>query len=159
MLTGLQKDKQTESPAALLTKKMMELGTALFFTENDSLLKLPTHVISETEVDEEEQIWFAIPRPAQQIEEFDKELPAKLDFFKKGKEFYIKVVGKAFIISDPAEIKNLTNISEEMRERMQNGKSVAVKVQIRNIECIETVPKPQQNWIQSSKLHLSSLFF
>ena len=63
----------------------MELQSALFFTESSSLLRLPTHVISNVSIDEEGHIWMAIPKPAQRIEEFETEIPAKLDFFKKHK--------------------------------------------------------------------------
>jgi general stress protein 26 len=148
-----------ELQTGILNSKMMELRSALFFTESASLLKLPTHVISDVEIDEKGQIWFAIPRPVQQIEEFDKEMPAKLDFFKKGKEFYVKVRGKALLIADPAEIKDITGISEEMRERMKNDQCIAVKVQIQDAELVDNTPKPSQSWIKATSMQLSSWFF
>src|SRR5438876_11438016 len=101
MTTELQ-----ELQTGVLKSKIMELQSALFFTESSSLVKLPTHVISEAEVDAEGQIWFVIPKPAQHIEAFDKEIPAKLDYFKKGKEFFVKVKGLACLMTDTAEIEN-----------------------------------------------------
>ena len=73
-----------EQQEVILKSKIMELQSALLFTESSSLVKLPTHVISDVEIDEEGQIWFVIPKPIQHIDAFDKEIPAKLDFFKKG---------------------------------------------------------------------------
>src|SRR5882762_4160018 len=84
---------ELELQTGILKSKIVELQSALFFTESSSLVKLPTHVISETEIDAEGQIWFVIPKPAQHIEAFDKEIPAKLDYFQKGKEFFVKVTG------------------------------------------------------------------
>src|ERR1700743_2694098 len=81
----------------ILKSKIMELQSALFFTESKSIVKLPTHVISDIEMDEEGNIWFVIPKPAMHIEAFEKEIPAKLDFFKKGMDFFVKVRGVAYL--------------------------------------------------------------
>ena len=71
----------------LLGEKMKELENALFVSDARSLSKLPTHIVQIAEVDEEGNAWFIIPRPTQVIESFDKQMPAKLEFFKKGKGF------------------------------------------------------------------------
>ncbi|MES1159216.1 MAG: hypothetical protein ABUM51_00520, partial [Bacteroidota bacterium] len=95
---------ELELQTGIMKSKIMELQSALFFTESSSLVKLPTHVISETTIDAEGQIWFVIPKPAQHIEAFDKEIPAKLDYFQKGKEFFVKVTGTAYLITDAMEV-------------------------------------------------------
>ena len=148
-----------ETQAEIIRRKIIELRSALFFTESASLLQLPTHVVMNTEVDEEGNIWFSIPKPAQQIEEFEKEIPAKLDFFKKGNAFFVKVTGKAFLITDAAEIENAAGLSEEMRGRMKEAGSIAVKVKVQDTEFTDNTPKPKQNWIQNSRMQLSSWFF
>lgn len=61
-----------ELQQGMLKSKITELQSALFFTESASIVKLPTHVISDVEMDEEGQIWFVIPRPVQHIEAFEK---------------------------------------------------------------------------------------
>src|SRR5258708_7088174 len=98
--------QEKETQAAFIRSKISELRSALFFTESASLLQLPTHVVKDTEMDEQGNIWFAIPKPAQQIEEFEKEIPAKMDFFKKGNALFVKVTGKAHLITDASEIEN-----------------------------------------------------
>ncbi|HEX9511159.1 MAG TPA: hypothetical protein VF939_11805 [Puia sp.] len=148
-----------ELQTGILKSQIMELQSALFFTESSSLVKLPTHVVSETEVDAEGQIWFVIPKPAQHIEAFDKEIPAKLDYFKKGKEFFVKVTGTAFLITDAAEMESNTSLSAEMRARMKNDQMIAVKVKIQVSELIDNTPKPSKSWLQSSRSQLSSWFF
>lgn len=147
-----------ELQTGVLKSKIMELQSALFFTESSSLVKLPTHVISESEVDAEGQIWFVIPKPAQHIEAFDKEIPAKLDYFKKGNDSFVKITGIASLITDAAEIEN-TSLSADMRSKMQNDQVIAVKVKIQVSELIDNSPKPTKSWFQTSRSQLSSWFF
>ncbi|HZE85237.1 MAG TPA: hypothetical protein VE035_13075 [Puia sp.] len=148
-----------ETQAQMIKRRILELRSALFFTESASLLQLPTHVVMNTEMDEEGNIWFSIPKPAQQIEEFEKEIPAKMDFFKKGNAFFVKVTGKAHLITDANEIENAAGLTIEIRERMKEAGSIAVKVKIQDTEFIDNTPKPKQNWIKSSTMQLSSWFF
>ena len=156
MTTNQTKDAQ----AGIIKSKIMELQSALFFTDSASLLRLPTHVISNVSIDEEGHMWFVIPKPIQKIEEFEKEIPAKLDFFKKGTAFYVKVIGKAVLINDPAELKNNTAISDEMKAKLEKGRSLAVRVSIQDADLVDnTPPKPEQSWIKYSRTQLSSWFF
>jgi hypothetical protein len=148
-----------EIQTGILKSKIMELQSALFFTESASILKLPTHVISDVEMDEEGQIWFVIPRPMQQIEAFEKEIPAKLDFFKKGKDFFVKITGTAFLIADSEEVRNNPALSAAMREKMSDEKVIGVKVTVQKTELVDNSPKPTQNWLQASRSQLSSWFF
>ena len=138
-----------------LKTKIMELQSALFFTESKSIVKLPTHVISDVELDNEGSIWFVIPKPSMHIEAYDKEMPTKLDFFKKGTDFFVKVRGTAFL---QAEINGET-LSAEMRERLTNADVILVKVEVQESELVDNSPKPKQNWLQASRSQLSSWFF
>ena len=138
-----------------LKSKIMELQSALFFTESNSIVKLPTHVISDVELDSEGSIWFVIPKPPMHIEAYDKEMPAKLDFFKKGTDFFVKVRGTAFLQTEATE----ASLSAEMRQRMQGADVILVKVQVQENELVDNSPKPSQNWLQASRSQLSSWFF
>jgi general stress protein 26 len=138
----------TELPIKFLQEKILELQSALFFPDNDSVLKIPTHVINCAEADQDGQIWFMIPRPTQQIHEFEREFPAKLDFFKKGKGFYLKIQGKASIVSNPDCKKE--SIPVEMKQKLKEKQLVAIKVKVQNADYFENVPKPSSsNWIQT----------
>jgi len=148
-----------ETQAQMLKNKMIELQSALFFNDSSSIVKLPTHVISEIEIDEEEQIWFVIPKPVQHIDAFDKEIPAKLDFFKKGMEFFVKVSGTAYIVTDREEIEFHPTLTAEMKERMKGDRVIAMKVRMQDAELIDNSPKPTKNWFQASRSQLSSWFF
>ena len=152
-------NSELELQAGVLKSKIMELQSALFFTESSSIVKLPTHVISETEIDAEGQIWFVIPKPAQHIDAFDKEIPTKLDYFQKGKEFFVKVTGTAYLMTDAAEVENNMSLSVEMRSKMKNDQVVVVKVKIQDSVLIDNTPKPTMTWLQASRSQLSSWFF
>jgi general stress protein 26 len=147
------KDEQLDILEAnlLIRQQIKALDSALFFTENNTGLKLPVHVINNVQVNDEHQVWFLIQRPTQALSEFDAQLPAKLDFFKKGMPYQVKVKGIASIVDDAATVSALNggNIATNM---------VAIKVTITATEYIETVAKPAQNWIQQGKQTLSSLF-
>lgn len=133
----------------------MELQSALFFTESHSIVKLPTHVISDVELDSEGSIWFVIPKPSMHIEAYDREMPAKLDFFKKGTDFFVKVRGTAFLQTEVIG----ESLSAAMRQRMQGADVILVKVQVQESELVDNSPKPSQNWLQASRSQLSSWFF
>ena len=148
-----------ELQTVAVKSKIMELQSALFFTESSSIVKLPTHVISETEVDAEGHIWFVIPKPTQHIDAFDKEIPAQLDYFKKGVESFVKIKGTAFLITDTAETDNNMALSAEMRAKMKSDRVISVKVKIQDSELIDNTPKPAKSWFQASRSQLSSWFF
>jgi len=143
----------------MLKSKITELQSALFFTESNSIVKLPTHVISDVELDSEGQIWFVIPKPAMHIEAYDKEIPAKLDFFKKGKDFFVNVRGVAYLQTDLKEANANASLSVGMRERMSDENVIAVKVMVLENKLVDNTPKPSQNWLQASRSQLSSWFF
>ena len=133
-----------ETQAQMLKNKMIELQSALFFNDSSSIVKLPTHVTSEIEIDEEEQIWFVIPKPVQHIDAFDKEIPAKLDFFKKGKEFFVKVSGLATIVWSEKEVA-CANLKARFPRSFEKDGVVAVKVKIEGSEYAEKTTKPSTN--------------
>jgi hypothetical protein len=107
-----------KSDLQFLQQKIQELRNALLFSQNTSLLRLATTVVSVIKVDEFGQMWFFVPQPKQVLQEFDREFPVKLEFFKKGKEFFLHVSGKAFIVSDPEEMNGL--VPEDIREQTGN---------------------------------------
>jgi hypothetical protein len=127
-------------PLSFVQQKIVELRNALFVPLSDSLLKLSVCIVNVIKVDELGQIWFAIPFPVQDIREFDNAFASKLDFFKKGKNFYLKILGKAFIITDPEEINNI-QIMPEARERALRQEIVLIKVKITNADYFEQKPE------------------
>lgn len=101
---------------AFLQKRIMDLQQALFFCESQSILKLPTSIINVLQADDVGQIWFLVSRPHQHLNEYDKEFRAKLDFYKKGKDYYLHVKGKAYIVADPEEINNIEGLGNDAKK-------------------------------------------
>ena len=128
---------------SVLREKIKELENALFMSESNALVSLPTHIVRVSEVDDEGNIWFIIPKPTQVIESFSKEMPAKLDFFKKGSSFFLKISGVASIVWTAREMTD-ANLSNELIGSLKNG-NVAVKVKVELSEHIEKAPKQTLN--------------
>jgi general stress protein 26 len=122
---------------SFLKDKIADLQTALFSNESDAVLKLPTTVVNVLQVDEAGQIWFRVTKPSQYVAELDKEFPAKLNFFRKGKEYFLNITGKAYIINDPEEITHLVSLSDEVREGAVNSRFILVKMRIQKAEYFE----------------------
>ncbi|MGZ5253657.1 MAG: pyridoxamine 5'-phosphate oxidase family protein [Flavitalea sp.] len=112
-----------------LQEKIQDLRSALFFCMSDSVLKLPTTIVTALKVDDVGQIWFFLNRPIQQLQEFDKEFPSRLEFFKKGKSFYMKMSGKAIIVNDPEEVNSLVSLPDDIRTAAM-GQMILVKFKI-----------------------------
>jgi general stress protein 26 len=138
-----------------LQTKISDIRTALFSNESDAVLKLPTTVINAITVDDAGQIWFFISRPQQLLQEFDREFPAKLNFFKKGTPYFLHITGKAFIISDPEEINHLVELSDSVREEAINYRHILVKMRIQKADYFE---RQQRNTSAGWSSMISKMF-
>jgi len=118
-----------------LCDKIQDLKHAIFFSQNTSLLRMATTIVTVSKMDELGQMWFFVPRPQQALQEFDQEFPVRLEFFKKGRQFFLHVLGKAFIMTDPEEMNGL--VHEDIREQAA-GHLVLIKVRMLKAEYFET---------------------
>lgn len=150
----------THLPIKFLQEKISELQTALFFSETDSVIKMPTHVISEAEVDSDGNIWFIVPKPSHDINAFDDSFAVKLDFFKKGKDFYIKILGMGSIMADPGVIDQYSGLTREIKNKISNDAVVAIKVKVQNADYFENQARQSStNWLVSGTHHLYNWLF
>jgi general stress protein 26 len=120
-----------------IEEKVMDLENALFFSLSDAVLKIPACVIKVLQTDELGQLWFVIPKPSQLIHAFDKTFPVKLDFFRKGRDYYLKIFGKAFLVNDPEEINHAECLQETVKEQVRHSDTVLIKVQMSHAEYVE----------------------
>src|SRR3954447_24262194 len=97
-----------------LQDKIKEINSAIFFNLSDSVLKFPTTLVSTLKVDDYGYVWFFVKKPKQNINEFETEFPVRLDYFKKGTEYFLQIMGKAWVITDPEEVNNFISITEEV---------------------------------------------
>jgi hypothetical protein len=129
----------TNLPGKLLKRKLSELNSALFFAEGDSLFKLPNHLITEMEINDDGEIRFVIPKPAQDLEAFDKEFPVRLEFFKKGIAYRMKLQGKGAIVEDSLEMEKWLAVSESRQEKARNEAMILIKVMVKHVDYIGNV--------------------
>ena len=55
---------------------------------------------------------------------------------RKGKSFYLRIMGKACIVNDPEEVNGLVNVSEDIKSKAMS-QLVLVKVKIQSAEYVE----------------------
>lgn len=127
---------QANQQLSFLQEKISEIGSAIFFNLSNSVLKLPTSIVETVKVDDFGFVWFYIQKPRQDLREFDKEFPVRMDFFRKGKNYFLQVEGKAWMVNDPEEINTLDDLTEE--EKKKNAEMVLVKVKMLKAEYHET---------------------
>jgi hypothetical protein len=127
-------------PISFIERKVRELESALFFSLSDAVLKFPTCVIKLLEADELGQLWFLIPKPTQYIHAFDKTFPVKLDFFRKGRDYYLKIIGKASLVNDPEEINSIECLTDNIKQMARHSETVLIKVRISHADYVEKAP-------------------
>ena len=137
----------TNQQLNFLQEKIQEIGSAIFFNQSESVLKLPTSIVNTLKVDEYGYVWFFVQRPRQVLKEFETEFPARLDFFRKGKTCYLQVMGKGWVVSDPEEMNALVNLPESTVAALHD--MVLVKVKIMRAEYYETRTARQSWWQQA----------
>jgi general stress protein 26 len=145
-----------QSEFHFLREKIQDLRSALFFSQNTSLLRISTTIVTILKVDELGQMWFFVPRPRQALHEFDREFPVKLEFFRKGKRFFLHILGKAFIVTDPEEINSL--MYEDIKEKATDH-LVLIKVKMSKVDYFESAPASQPGWWKDLRKQVHSWLF
>jgi hypothetical protein len=145
-------------PGKFLKRKLSELNSALFFAEGDSLFKLPNHLITDMEMDDDGQIWFVVPKPVQDLEAFDKEFAVRLEFFKKGKPFRLKVQGKGAII-EGAERESLLATSVAMQEKEKQEALIMIKVVVQFVDYAGNMTESFSGRLKMAGMQLSGWLF
>jgi hypothetical protein len=90
------------------------------------------------------------------LHEFDREFPVRLEFFRKGKRFFLHITGKAFIITDPEEINGLfyDDIKEKAADHM-----VLIKVKMLKADYFESSPSRHAGWWRDLRNQLMAWLF
>jgi general stress protein 26 len=122
---------------SLLQEKIKEIGSAIFYNLSDSVLKLPTSIVSTLHVDDYGFVWFSMKKPRQHVKEFEAEFPVRLDYFKKGAGAFLQVSGKGWMVNDPEEMSVLQLDAQEVNS-LASQEAVLVKVKILKADVYET---------------------
>jgi general stress protein 26 len=153
---------QANQQLCFLKEKIQEIGSAIFFNLSQSVLKFPTSIVETLKVDDFGFVWFSIQKPKQDLREFDNEFPVRLDFFKKGKNYFLQVEGKAWIVNDPEEMNFLSALDTlPADEGKKLNDMVLVKVKMIKAEYHETggIERPANNtWWQNAVSNIYTWF-
>jgi general stress protein 26 len=139
----------TNQQLNFLQEKIQEIGSAIFFNLSDSVLKLPTSIISTLKVDDYGYVWFFVQKPKQNLKEFESDFPVRMDFFKKGLSYFLQVNGKGWVVSDPEEMNSFVALPDETKKAAMTD-MVLVKVKIMKAEYYETKTSTRHSWWQNA---------
>ncbi len=145
-------------PLSSQKESIYEIKTALFFSEQDAVMKFPVSVITCQYVDDAGQVWFFMNRPSHSIEGYDKSFPAKLDFFRKGCSHSIQLTGYAYIVHEPEVIIGLVELTEEMKQAAM-GDHVLIKFVPHKADNFELESKKPRVTVQKIEQSFQHLFF
>lgn len=134
-----------EIPLDFLRDRIHEIRSALFANTSNQAFKLPTCIISALNIDNEGQVCFFIHRPELYMEERDKEFPARLDFYRKGKPFFLKISGQAQLISDSHEMCDYIGLPGNVK-LPSLARLLLVKVKVMQAEYFEARRHRTINW-------------
>ena len=148
----------TDKHLQIFQEKIYELNTALFASHSDAVLKISTCVVSVLNVDDVGQLWFFIPKPRQSINEFEKTFISKVDFFRKGKNFFVEILGMAYTVTDPEEINGLIDFDNEIKNKAMHD-SVLVKVRLLHVHYHESKQHAPVNTVKKIKETIHKILF
>lgn len=134
---------------SFLQQRIEEIGSAIFYNLSDSVLKLPTSIVSTLKVDEYGFVWFLMHKPKQQLSEFEQEFPVKLDFYKKGLGYFLQVTGRGFVVNDPEEMNAYVTLPEDVK-KLAGEKMALVKVKIQKADYYQTRSVQNAHWWQNA---------
>ena len=141
-----------------LKEKIQDIGSAIFFNLSDAVLKLPTSIITTLKVDEFGYVWFFVERPKQQLNEFEKEFPVRMDYFRKGKDYSLQIMGKAWIVTDPEELAMAIDLSEDIKQKALS-QLVLIKVKMVKADIFENITGQKTSWLQNALTTLQEWIF
>src|SRR5258706_10992693 len=142
----------------LLQEKIKNLDRVIVFNQSEVVLKLQTSIVRIIHVDEYGYIWFFVQKPQQQLNEFEKEFPVKLDFFRKGLDYSLQVIGKGCIVSDPEELMMVTSNIDETK-LFNPEKMILIKVKMTRADYFENISGHKPSWLQNALSLLQSWIF
>lgn len=138
-----------------LREKIMETKVALFKSEINSELSLPTNVIQTINVDEEGNIYFFTSSNGVFAKNIDHPFYAYLDYHKKGYGQRLCISGKAVIVKEENE-----DIEPENDDYGMTGKSIVlIKMKIMQAEFFGQNMHQQLTLPQKIKNSINHIFF
>ena len=83
-------------------RKMTEIGTGLFYNFSEGLMKTPTSIIQIRHSDRQNNLYFDVPRPYQDMGGIERSFFSKILFFNRSCNMHVMAEGYATILDDQA---------------------------------------------------------
>ncbi|MBC7868305.1 MAG: hypothetical protein H7X88_12290 [Gloeobacteraceae cyanobacterium ES-bin-316] len=143
-----------QNQIGFITDKIQQLQTAILQIHSNSLLQLPTSLVQTIHVDELGCVWIAVNKPTQYLHEFDRSFHVALNYYRKGKSFYLNTYGIARVVLDPEE---MNQVPSHLLEGLGSNK-LLICVRILEANYYEKEARPVQGIFQKCKQTLSEIF-
>jgi len=124
----------TDHNLQFIKEKICEVRSAIMYSQCNDLIHLPNSIVKAVRVDDEGQVWFLCDRPSQQLDQYTRQFPARLKFYKKGTFFHLEVSGRAEIVNN-----SYNGSSPESRPLL-------LKMNMQSIEYNEVGDKKKPRW-------------
>ena len=118
----------TDKNLQFITNRILDTKLAIFHCLSNSVLRLPTCVVNTYKVDDNGCVYFFMHKPRQLVSQFEQEFPVGVNYFKKGNNYSLHIIGKARIIIDPEELISHNLTEEEMENALNKQLLVCVKI-------------------------------
>ncbi|MEJ7913119.1 MAG: hypothetical protein WKF70_08190 [Chitinophagaceae bacterium] len=145
----------TQQQLHFLQEKVRDIGSAIFYNQSEAVLKLPTSLVTTLKVDDFGYVWFFIKKPKQDIRQFENEFPVRMDFFKKGVDYFVQAAGKGRVVVDPEELSVFFKLHHDLDEHLATT-AVLVKVKMVKAEYFETHTRVPATWWRNALVLFST---
>lgn len=138
----------------IIRERVTDIRSALFFNIGSKPSVYSAGIISALEVDDEGHIFFFITRPEYLMLE-DRRFPSRLEFYRKGKPYFLKVNGVAELVTDQESLDCKFRTYGSPPEAA--GKKLAlVKVKIQQVEYNEPEVLPDAHLLKKLTVQFST---
>lgn len=147
---------QQEPDFSYLGKKIMEINTAIFKPDTDTMI-LPNNIITTSAFDKTGHIWFYTSCQKGVNLELVKEIYATLDYFNKERHTRIRIYGTAFLLNEaeaPDAFKEGFN-TPSITERQIS----LVRLSIEKAECFNIGMDADDPWLTKLKASLQTWLY
>ena len=146
----------TEDNLSFLKERINEIKSAILYSLTNELVKVPVSIISILRIDENGSLWFFVKRPSQLMTENEKSFPAHLQFYRKGKPFYIHVSGLAIIAEEKKTISEFATVQPDTESTaLQN--IALIKLKMIKVEYYEQKKQPASHAVSKGLFQIKKL--
>lgn len=93
-----------------IKNKLQQIKSAVMYTTNSNVPRLPNDIVEFESVDDEGILWFSAHIPRQWVKAYELHFPVKLIFYRKAVDYYVEITGTAVVVNKQDVIHSVNNI-------------------------------------------------